>query len=773
MPSTGACPKALDQLLEYRLGARYCKMDLHTHSPASECSSFALPAAVERVLPQKDGTSASAWRKQCHQFVTGLDATTEKTLKTACDQALAQQPRLSKEPRSANLAPVRGILKEWCEDIACVLPADGARPSPEQVKLRDECVTLALRDVRNYLASLFFPEEFVLRCYIEQLELVALTDHNHPGYIVPRLPQHGTWFSALESVNETFRHDILQGRPRAGKLREAMLARLQLGRQRLQAQQQGLIRQDAETRKQHKDVRKKLASMAERAKHIDDMLDHWKDEANEIRPLTLLPGVEITVSDVHLLCHFPPEWHIPGRIGSILRAIGIPEEQWGRGFIAAASSSVQHTVSLVNGEGGVGIPAHSNSDFKGILRLFKKGLALTKVLEHPGLLALETIGGSVIAKVEKSKAKSAWETLQWLDTGQSRPARTRHLCFLKGSDAHECRIELDGTGEDLGQRYTNVKIDIRPDDSPQEVFRSLRLALLSGQSRVIEHPIEDGFNYRGTGEAARIPAGQRENLLGCEKLRPTILGITAHGAGSYMDGLCVRFNPYLNCVIGSGGKSALVRLVGYAFGAQGFMKGTKDSWLPELVRVFWQEGDTVYCLERSGRQCCPADATVSWLERGAEGGWAAVEGRPIEKAKDIVEIWPPPKVQDDKSLLSGFEDNVVDQLIQQLAIDQVEGAKPLLVNQPRDIFNSRKLFDEVLRKPQIKARQMIWSTGSTNVPAALDAEKIIVTRETKRGRQMEIVCAGDLHEDDIRDQYLNHFEGGWPGFARRLALYQM
>ena len=54
---------------------------------------------------------------------------------------------------------------------------------------------------------------------------------------------------------------------------------------------------------------------------------------------------------------------------------------------------------------------------------------------------------------------------------------------------------------------------------------------------------------------------------------------------------------------------------------------------------------------------------------------------------------------------------------------------------------------------------------------ALDAEKIIATTEKNKGKRMELICGGDLHEDEIRQQYLNHFEGGWPAFNRRVTLY--
>jgi hypothetical protein len=252
-------------------------------------------------------------------------------------------------------------------------------------------------------------------------------------------------------------------------------------------------------------------------------------------------------------------------------------------------------------------------------------------------------------------------------------------------------------------------------------------------------------------------------------MRPTILGLTVRGG--YGDGLEVRFNPFLNCVVGSGGKSAVVRFAGYAFGAIPLMKGSHDWFLPEQVRVFWQEGGRIYCVERTGKCEKPEDAVAAvYALNASNASWTEVPEMKDGLAR-LVEVWPPRAVQEGDAQLSRFEPDVVEQLVAQLDVRDVQHARPLLVNQPRDIFGLAPLFDKVLAHPRLKARQIIWSTGSANVPTALDAEKIIVTREKGKGHKMEVVCAGDLHEDEIREQFLTHLEGGWQAFSRRAALY--
>lgn len=755
------------QLLGYRAGARYCRVDLHTHTPASECSSYALPEPLEAIFKEnhpKSGVRAAC--RRAYSFLEGVACGGNPFSEALRSDDVTKRPRLCGAP-TLNVTELQRIARTWIDTVCRERGEETDADSIETSGRQYEMLKLAFRDVENYIARLFFPEEFVLRCYIEELQVVALTDHNHPGFVVPRLQELGTWYGALQAVNEEYVRDLREDAGR--RVRDTVIARLSWAENELA--EPPTVRADSTTKSQHKEAgTKQLKARKDREDRILERLAHWNETSNPLRRLVLLPGVEITVSAVHMLAVFPPKWFVPGRIGAILRAIGIPEEQWGQGFIAAATSSVQDTMALVAENGGIAVPAHSNSDFKGLLRLFRKGLELRKVLEHPALTALEKVHGEVIAGKGKKK-KVAWETLRWLAEDGRRRDRARPLCFIKGSDAHECRIECDGTGEDLGSRYTNVKIDLRPFDTPDETFAALRLAMLSGQSRVIEFPTEDGYNYQAD---AKVKREDRIKLLDCDTRHPVILGMAVSGEGSYADGLCVRFSPYLNCVVGSGGKSTLVRLLGYAFGAQGFMPRSPKTWLPDLVRVYWNYDDAAYCVERCGRHANPDEAATTWYRRSAAGGWTAFEPASNPGLKTLgcpVKIWPSADIQDGRGSLGEFEDDVIQELKRLLQFRTLEDARPLLINQPRDIFNGRELFDEVLAKPYLKARQIIWSTGSANVPVAMDAEKILITSELDDGKKMELVCGGDLSETDVRDAFLDCSEGGYLAFRRRQALY--
>ena len=761
------------QLQRFREGAHYCRMDLHTHSPASECSSYDLPDALEAALPAARGELNRSEREAIAAFLHQLSdrgRVLDGAWAEACGDALGWMPAVPVLPR---LELIR-VAEVWLADVRRLDDACGPETAP---LLRN-----AVRDVESLLQRSFFPPEYVLRCHIEELEVVALTDHNHPGWIVPRLPELGTWFGALCDVNVRFVDDIQDPESGGAQVRTWIRDRLAAAEQRLAAGQERTRRGEETTRKLHADPGRSLRALADRLEHVRERAAHWTPEDAPVRALTVLPGTEITVSDIHCLTVFPPQWYVPGRIANILSAIGIPEWAWGRGFEAAAVASVQATIDLVHAAGGVAIPAHANSDFKGLLRLFRRGLALTKVLEHPALLALETLGGTVISGAGRKHGRDACETLRWLDSDAHAPQRAKMLAFVKGSDAHECRLGVDGTGEDLGSRFTWVKLDLRPNDRPDEVFRALRLALLGGQNRLIEHPTEDTFNYAADRRPSRneycIRREDRVQLLDWRRNHPAILGLSVRGGTGYVGDVAIRFNPFLNCVVGPGGKSTVLRLLAWGLGSLQPSAAASHAWLPEVVRVFVRDGETLRCVERSrrGGAAVAPSSDVRLLRLRPEGGWEVeLEGDSpaLERLGDQLTVWPDPRSLDTRDGLPSYTSADIDRLVALLDPGPSDPRHPLLVHQPREIFDSADLFQRVLRRPTTKLRQVIWATGSPNVPTALDAEKIIVTDEKVSGGdlRMWVVCGGDLHEDEIVHSFLDRMEGGWNGFARRLALY--
>jgi|GEM_PF-1361454 len=778
-------------LTNYWEGAHFCRMDLHTHGPASECCDYwkrGLPRGLDTPATAKVTTARR--RVELTEVIQRLaagelrgalvDGDPLKGIIDGYEQArddliegLSPDAEMLVDPGPLPAQDLRRLGQVWRAELA-VAP--------------DDLLKRARVDLVALLLASIWPVTYVVRLHLEELEIVALTDHNHPGYIAMRVPELGTWYGRASRVNARFTGTLSGNGGDPNAVREVLIKFARKGQVALGGGEVG-GNADAKTTSNHRgDKPAPLKGAAARLQHAIDRENHWTDIGNPMRPITLLPGTEITVNNVHCLSIYPPEFLVESRIATVLRSMGIPDHHWGRGFYAAASTSVQTTIERVSQQGGVVIPAHCNNDFKGLLRLFPSGIARDKVLSHPGLIALETIGGSLLMDA-KRRGMNAAKSLRYIEESAKGALKGKQLALTKGSDAHDCRLEVKPTGHDLGERFTWIKADLRPRDNPTEIFRALRLALMSGPSRVVEHPTEDTYNYsaRGQKTAWTIPKEERTRLVHWQAERPAILGLVVDGghAGGLSKSVAsrrklrlqVRLNPYLNCVVGDGGKSTFVRLIGWAMGKLSFTPGTPSWWLPRTTWLFWSDGDRQFCGVRTGAHIEPSDATATvheliggvWTEHG--------DASALESLCEATDVWPPPDVLAHGGRREQVEEKTIAQLAAALMPTEVPRPGPLLVVQPDEIFNSAELFERVLRRPGCKYRQIVWSTGSPSVPAAFDAEKVFVMTEVRDGRssktRMELVVAGDLHEDSLRREYLDKMEGGIDAFKRRLALYTM
>ena len=278
MPVKRNIKQEYEEICGYRRGAHYHKMDLHTHTPASECSSFTLPSAIEAVFPQKPKSVTRKWCNQCFQLLESL-AGGMNSFETAYNSGqLVKRPRLAERPQM-NLNALMDIANLWLDEIKILYPPGISKLTKSLKKKRDSFIKNAIGDLRDYLASLFFPEEFIMRCYIEGLQIVAITDHNHPGYIVPRLPTLGTWFSALQAANEPYREDIRNNKKSGENVRRVILERLSLAKDRLIKSFDEKSSISPETKKQHdesKEHKKALAALKKRKEHIRERVNFWK-----------------------------------------------------------------------------------------------------------------------------------------------------------------------------------------------------------------------------------------------------------------------------------------------------------------------------------------------------------------------------------------------------------------------------------------------------------------------------------------------------------------
>ncbi|MEK9509027.1 AAA family ATPase [Gemmatimonadota bacterium Y43] len=223
---------------------------------------------------------------------------------------------------------------------------------------------------------------------------------------------------------------------------------------------------------------------------------------------TVFPGVELTAScGTHLLFILDPRCG-KEHIDYLLSLAGVPVD--GRGSKEARSpKSVSDILTLAHQNGAVCIGAHVNGP-SGLLGL--DGLQKREALRHEGLLAVE---------VDPERALDE----RWLDG--TMPEVGRRLSRVWASDAHDF--------ESLGRRYTWVKMT-RPDQS------GLRLALIDGPPSLTQTRTDGSDPNRHASLVIESIEVDRAKYMG----RPTPLK--------------VRFNPWLNTIIGGRGtgKSTLV-----------------------------------------------------------------------------------------------------------------------------------------------------------------------------------------------------------------------
>ena len=235
--------------------------------------------------------------------------------------------------------------------------------------------------------------------------------------------------------------------------------------------------------------------------------------------LTILPGAEIGTADIHILAVFPPQE--PRRnahfiICDLLDEIGFAINDFGQVSVVG-NLSIESTVDLIAGKGGIPILAHIDGSDKAWLRklkLHKLGSAsMTSVMRCNGLRAAE------IVKPESLKKNATRITIDDIRD----KAGLEPMAYFRGSDAHDL--------ETIGVRYSFAKMT-------KPSFSGLKSAIQAPSSRL-----------RISGEVG-------------EKLAASFV------YGLEMDTLAlgkhtVRLNRQLNCVIGKqdADMSAIFRLM--------------------------------------------------------------------------------------------------------------------------------------------------------------------------------------------------------------------
>jgi len=228
--------------------------------------------------------------------------------------------------------------------------------------------------------------------------------------------------------------------------------------------------------------------------------------------LTILPGVEISTTGVHILAIFRPQHplrKVHFVICDLLDELGLGIDDWGKSP-KVGKASVVETIELITKKGGIPIPAHIDGKTQAVLKLYSlTGGAMKNVLTNPLLGAVEIVEPHKFTTYDKKLKQTPKDWLSRLRDKTDLPS----LAYFQGSDAHDLPA--------IGKRFTALKMT-----APS--FSGLRTAIGMPSSRV------------------RI-SDQHESLADGHYLHSLRVDNEFFGKRTF------RFNRNLNCVIGRKG----------------------------------------------------------------------------------------------------------------------------------------------------------------------------------------------------------------------------
>jgi len=324
--------------------------------------------------------------------------------------------------------------------------------------------------------------------------------------------------------------------------------------------------------------------------HPEDLTNTWyqllKDKARG-KDLSVLPGVEISTDDLHILVILDPKEDEPAaytthRINFLLQDCKFSLEEYGD-YRATGMSSLFDILQYIEdlGTSCIAIPAHIDGGKKAMLAVYKgPSNVFNKLLNHPNLNAVEVVKATTPARkrIGKKSVQDYFESLR--DENRS------PIAYIQDSDGHSIA--------QIGKRFTYIRMG-KPD------FWSLRNALENPETR-----IRMQRDYRPDEDKTRI------------------IGI-AFSTGKKWG--YIAFNSNLNCIIGKKrtNKSTIIDLILYGldrFGDEG--KSEEEELIKKKysVNVFIAKGPEVICYSRDEKGNPPS------IFRYSDGFFTPVQTRP-------------------------------------------------------------------------------------------------------------------------------------------------
>ena len=270
--------------------------------------------------------------------------------------------------------------------------------------------------------------------------------------------------------------------------------------------------------------------------------------------LTVLPGVEISTPQGHLLALFDTAVS-SADIEDFLVTIGIARSQFGS-LDVATNGGIVEVAAAISKAGGVAIAAHAEAN-KGFMKVIQVGYERERAYVTPDLWAMEIL--DIETRPDHQAGKRYSRRMTCIQSSD---------CWPAGADHHE----LDG----MGNRHTFFKLDERTLDG-------LKLALIDPDIRV--RLAEDEFPS---------PAN-------------SIVGMWV--TGGFLNGQAIRFSENVSCFIGDtgSGKSVATELLRFGLDQPPVVpkiRSEVDSLLKQqlgdlgTVHILFKKGGSYYLAER-------------------------------------------------------------------------------------------------------------------------------------------------------------------------------
>lgn len=251
-------------------------------------------------------------------------------------------------------------------------------------------------------------------------------------------------------------------------------------------------------------------------------------KAAEGTPLTVLPGIEISTRDGHLLALFDPDdlTALEGfATAENLRLKDLPDGE------KRSERSVLDLVQDIGDRGGLAIPAHVDKS-SGICEKLQPG-ELVDLLTNPALAGLEFATADALQSWFKDEDTDPHRLAAWKARQANPELKERGLARLMSSDAHTPEL----VGQDRSSRTLT------------------RLRLDDPNFAAVRNAIQNNPKARCKAEAV-LPVDY-----------PRVL--EAKFQGGFLDGVTMDFTGNLNCLIGGrgSGKSTALLAIRTALGA--------------------------------------------------------------------------------------------------------------------------------------------------------------------------------------------------------------